>query len=347
MYKTIIRSILFRINPEIVHNLVTRILKIFSCIPGSSFLLRKKFSCTSPALHRKLFGLYFPNPVGMAAGFDKNAEFYNELADFGFAFVEIGTVTPRPQPGNEKPRLFRLTKDNALINRMGFNNKGVEYAVNKLRKKHKVIIGGNIGKNTDTQNCSAEEDYEICFRKLYDFVDYFVVNVSCPNVSNLKELQDKESLSRILKKIIKVRNEMPVMKSVLLKIAPDLNDNQLDDVIEVVQKEGIDGIVATNTSVQRDNLLSEDLLIQKLGQGGLSGQPIRKRSTEIIKYIADKTRGKLPIIGVGGIMNEYDALEKLKAGASLVQIYTGFIYEGPGLIKKINQLILKEFTDSN
>ncbi len=296
----------------------------------------------SKLLKRELFGLTFENPVGLAAGFDKNAEVFGALAAFGFGFIEIGTVTPLAQAGNTKPRLFRLKKDKALINRMGFNNKGLKNAVKNLKKRNKkIIIGGNIGKNTNTPNDKANEDYFKCFNELFPYVDYFTVNVSCPNISDLHELQDKNSLLELLSGIQKINKSKQKPKPVLLKISPDLTFSQIDETLETIQKTKIDGIVAVNTTSKRYSLSYSEDKFEKIGNGGLSGKPLNDRSTAIIRYISEKTEGKLPIIGVGGIMNKYDALEKLNAGASLVQVYTGFIYEGPSLVKKINKLILK------
>ncbi len=292
-------------------------------------------------LKRTVFGLEFDNPVGFAAGFDKNAEIYNQFSNFGFSFIEIGTVTPKPQAGNPKPRSFRIKKDSGLINRMGFNNKGVEFAANKLKKRHKVIIGGNIGKNTATPNSDALNDYEVCFNELHDHVDYFVVNISCPNVTDLRELQDKGSMLNILGRLKELNTQKENPKPILLKISPDLNNQQLDDVIDIVKETKIDGLVATNTTVTRENLETSDEEVKAIANGGMSGKPITNRSTEVIRYIANKTNRQIPIIGVGGIMTPEDAIEKLEAGASLVQVYTGFIYEGPCFVKKINKAILK------
>jgi dihydroorotate dehydrogenase len=343
MYKHIIRPILFLFYPETVHHFTVFTLKTLFKIPGVELLVRSMFCVTDKRLETQFLGLNFKNKVGLAAGFDKDARFFNEMAAFGFSYIEIGTVTPKPQPGNEKPRSFRLKKDKALINRMGFNNLGVKQAVEQLKKYRKnngLIIGGNIGKNTDTPNEKAVDDYEYCFKELYDYVDYFVVNVSCPNITNLKELQDKDSLEIILRRIAEVRQLQAIKKPVLLKISPDLNHYQVDNVIEIVNLIGIDGLVVTNTTITRSGLRTDLETVQAIGRGGLSGAPLKNQSTELIKYISTKTEGKMPVIGVGGIMNAADALEKIHAGASLVQIYTGFIYDGPGLIKKINKLVL-------
>lgn len=292
-----------------------------------------------------LFGLEFDNPVGLAAGFDKNAEVFDIMQSFGFGFVEIGTVTPFGQDGNTKPRLFRLKKNKAIINRMGFNNNGLLCAVSKLKKKKsRIIVGGNIGKNTATPNEDANADYKKCFNDLFPYVDYFTVNVSCPNISDLHELQDKEILLKLLQDIqeLNLKKEQP--KPVLLKISPDLNFSQIDDTLEIIKQTKLDGIVAVNTTSLREGLSYKQNEIKEFGSGGLSGLPLKERSTEIIKYISEMTNGELPIIGVGGILNAEDAIEKLNAGASLVQVYTGFIYEGPSIVKKINKAILVEDT---
>ena len=288
----------------------------------------------------EVFGITFPNRVGMAAGFDKHANLYNLLSVFGFGHIEIGTVNPLPQPGNPKPRLFRLKKDKALINRMGFNNPGVETFVRNLKKNQpEMIIGGNIGKNTLTPNEKAVDDYLTCFEKLYDLVDYFVINVSCPNIVGLGKLQDKDELIKIIETLQQYACEKPVKKPVLLKISPDLNKGQLDDTLSVVQQTSIDGIIATNTTTSREGLKTAPETITKIGKGGLSGQPLRERATQTIRYITKQTAGSVPVIAVGGIMTPEDALEKIQAGAKLVQIYTGFIYHGPGVVKNINQTI--------
>lgn len=343
MYKYLIKPLLFLFSPETAHRLVCSVLKIFHRFPFFSFFLRKFYCVKNGELKKNVFGLEFPNPVGLAAGFDKDAKYVNELADFGFGFIEIGTVTPLPQPGNPKPRLFRLKEDEALINRMGFNNEGAEAAAARLRKrKTKTIIGGNIGKNKATPNEKAMEDYEKCFKALFAGVDYFVVNVSSPNTPGLRELQEKEPLTKILLRLQEINRELSHIslgkpRPVLLKIAPDLTDRQLDDIIEIVIETKIDGVIAANTTLSRDHLLSP-----ASGQsGGLSGRPLAKRSTEVIRYICARSGNSFPVIGVGGIHSAEDALEKLEAGASLVQIYTGFIYEGPGLVKKILEGIKK------
>lgn len=287
-------------------------------------------------LERQLFGLTFKNPVGLAAGFDKDAKLYNELSNFGFGFIEIGTLTPKPQDGNPKKRLFRLKEDSAIINRMGFNNGGVEEAVERLKMNKGVLIGGNIGKNKVTPNEDAVEDYKICFNALFDHVDYFVVNVSSPNTPNLRALQDKEPLTELLKALQVLNFQKTNCKPILLKIAPDLTNEQLDDIIDIVKTTKIDGVIATNTTISREGLQSEN----KKEVGGMSGKPLKSRSTEVIKYLSEKSNKAFPIIGVGGIHSAKDALEKIEAGADLVQLYTGFIYEGPKLIRSINKALL-------
>ena len=293
------------------------------------------YAVNDPRLEREVFGLKFKNPVGLAAGFDKDAKLYQELANFGFGFIEIGTLTPKPQAGNPKKRLFRLKDDSAIINRMGFNNGGVDTAVLRLQQNKGVLIGGNIGKNKDTPNETATSDYEICFDALYEVVDYFVVNVSSPNTPNLRALQDKEPLTQLLQTLQNKNLAQVKAKPILLKIAPDLTDEQLLDIIDIVKTTQIAGVIATNTTLSREGLQSEN----KVEMGGLSGKPLTQRSTEVIRFLSEKSNKAFPIIGVGGIHSADDALEKLEAGASLVQLYTGFIYEGPALVKAINQKI--------
>lgn len=342
MYKRLLRPLLFRFQPETIHYIVFGMLKAGGYVPGVSTIVKWIFQYKHPTLHRNVFGIDFPNPVGLAAGMDKDAEVFDMLGYLGFGFVEVGTVTPKPQKGNPKPRLFRLKRDNALINRMGFNNKGVIDMVKRLRKKQsEVIIGGNIGKNKLTPNNEAVEDYKICFEALFPYVDYFVVNVSSPNTPGLRSLQEKEPLSRILNGLQQLNQRKKTPKPILLKIAADLTFEQIDEIIETVKSTGISGIVATNTTIARNNLSYSQKHIEDLGEGGLSGQPLRQRSTEIIRYITEKTDKTLPIIGVGGIMTTEDALEKIDAGAELIQIYTGFVYEGPAFVKQINKAILK------
>ena len=300
------------------------------------------FTLKDSRLEREVFGIKFPNPVGLAAGFDKDAKLIDELSCFGFGFIEIGTLTPKPQDGNPKPRLFRLKEDNGIINRMGFNNCGVEDAIIRLKnRKSDIIIGGNIGKNKLTPNDNATDDYIISFNSLFDYVDYFVVNVSSPNTPGLRDLQEKEPLTNLLNSLQEINNNKEKRKSILLKIAPDLNDGQLDDIIQIVKDTKIDGVIATNTTINRNGLKTDKTKVDSIGNGGLSGKPVSKRSTEVIRYLSVKSDKAFPIIGVGGIHSEEDAIEKLDAGASLVQIYTGFIYEGPSLVKRINKAILK------
>jgi dihydroorotate dehydrogenase len=342
MYKTVIRPLLFAIDAERIHYLVFTTLRRACRIPGMSKLFSLRFAIDSPALAKNLFGLSFPNPVGLAAGFDKDAKLIDELASLGFGFIEIGTLTPKPQPGNEKPRLFRLPQDQALINRMGFNNEGADAAALRLRnKKSRVLVGGNIGKNKLTPNDKAFDDYGSCINTLHPYVDYFVVNVSSPNTPGLRELQEKEPLRKLLTFTKQLSLSKPVARPVLLKIAPDLTNEQLDDIVEILLDSKIDGIIATNTTVSRDGLSTIKEDVERIGSGGLSGKPLRERSTQVIAYLRRKLGKSFPIIGVGGIMNPDDALEKIKAGADLVQIYTGFIYEGPSLVKRINEKILQ------
>lgn len=341
MYKLFVRPLLFCFDPEKVHHFTFSVLKFINKIPLLSGFLRFSYRVEDKALERNLFGLTFKNPVGLAAGFDKNAVLYNELANFGFGFIEIGTVTPKGQEGNPKKRLFRLKSDKGIINRMGFNNKGLDAAIKQLKKgKTDIIIGGNIGKNTDTLPENYTEDYLECFKELHPFVDYFVLNVSCPNVGSHAKLTDKDYLEELIVEVQKANKKFSKVKPILLKIAPDLNEIQLDEIIELVASTKIDGIIAANTSVSRDNLKASKEKLENIGNGGLSGQPIKNRSTKVIKYLADRSKKAFPIIGVGGIHSAEDALEKIEAGADLVQIYTGFIYEGPALIKKINKAIL-------
>ena len=337
MYKSVVRPLLFKADPEKVHHFTFDALRKLFKVPGMDAFVKRKFEVRDPLLEREVFGLKFRNPVGLAAGFDKDAKLYQELSNFGFGFIEIGTLTPKPQPGNEKKRLFRLKEDQAIINRMGFNNGGVEEAVLRLRKNKNVLIGGNIGKNKITPNEKAVEDYRSCFEALFEYVDYFVVNVSSPNTPNLRELQDKEPLTKLLKELQVQNNQKPSPKPILLKIAPDLTDSQLTDIIDIVLETGIAGVIATNTTISREGLTSEN----RSEMGGLSGKPLRKRSTEVIRFLSEKSNKAFPIIGVGGIHSAEDALEKLDAGASLVQLYTGFIYEGPQLIKDINLKLLE------
>jgi dihydroorotate dehydrogenase len=340
MYKILIRPLLFRIDAERVHHFVFSIMRLAGKIPGFNLLLKFIFNNNNPKLQRHLFGLTFQNPVGLAAGFDKEAKLTDELSSFGFGFIEIGTLTPQPQPGNEKPRLFRLPKDQALINRMGFNNEGVLAAADLLKKrKSKIIIGGNIGKNKNTPNEKALDDYAYCVEALHPYVDYFVVNVSSPNTPGLRELQEKEPLKKLLSYVKSLSLAKPTPRPVLLKIAPDLTPSQLDDIIQILKETKTDGVIATNTSISREGLVTPVEDISKIGNGGLSGKPLGNRSNEVIRYLRDGLGKSYPIIGVGGIMSEDDAIEKIKAGADLIQIYTGFIYEGPGFVKRINNAL--------
>jgi dihydroorotate dehydrogenase len=340
MYKSLIRPLLFKYDPEKVHHFTFSSLSFLNKIPCFPALFNSLYAIDDKRLEREVFGLKFKNPVGLAAGLDKDAKLYKELSNCGFGFIEIGTLTPQPQEGNPKKRLFRLRQDSAIINRMGFNNGGVQAAVERLKNNPKgkghVLIGGNIGKNKVTLNEDAASDYKICFDTLYDYVDYFVVNVSSPNTPNLRELQDKEPLTDLLQKLQDKNREKPKAKPILLKIAPDLTDEQLLDIIDIVKTTGIAGVIATNTTISREGLVSA----AKKEMGGLSGKPLTKRSTEVIRFLAEKSDRAFPIIGVGGIHSPEDAIEKLEAGASLIQLYTGFIYEGPALVKAINKKIL-------
>lgn len=340
MYKIVIRPILFLIDAERVHHLVFGLLKFFGKLPGFISLLRFLFDYENDKLERKLFGITFKNPVGLAAGFDKDAKLIDELAGFGFGFIEIGTLTPKAQPGNDKPRLFRLPQDKGLINRMGFNNGGVFAAVERLKtRKSRVIVGGNIGKNKATPNEQALDDYAKCIDALHANVDYFVLNVSSPNTPGLRELQEKEPLRNLLHFSIQLSKSKSVYRPVLLKIAPDLTNGQLDDIVDILKETHADGVIATNTTISREGLHTSKTTVDQIGNGGLSGSPLTQRSTDVIRYLREKLGKNFPIIGVGGIMTPHDALEKLEAGADLVQIYTGFIYEGPGIVKRINKLL--------
>jgi dihydroorotate dehydrogenase len=335
MYKLVIRPLLFLFDPEKVHYFTFSLIRFFNKI-GFGSIFKSIYEVKDARLEREVFGIKFKNPVGLAAGFDKDAKLYQELSNFGFGFIEIGTLTPVGQEGNPKKRLFRLKEDNAIINRMGFNNGGVLEAVERLKKNNGVLIGGNIGKNKVTPNEDAVNDYEICFEALFPYVDYFVVNVSSPNTPNLRALQEKEPLTKLLQVLQNLNSKKQIPKPILLKIAPDLTDEQLLDIIEIVNETKIAGVIATNTTLSREGLQSEN----KAEMGGLSGKPLTKRSTEVIRFLSEKSNKSFPIIGVGGIHSAADAIEKLEAGASLVQLYTGFIYEGPALVKAINKKIL-------
>jgi len=339
MYHKLVRPILFLFDPEKVHYFSFFMIKVLSAIPGVSFIIRSLYQVKHPSLEREVFGLKFPNPVGLAAGFDKNAVLYKQLSNFGFGFIEIGTLTPKAQPGNPKKRLFRLLEDQAIINRMGFNNEGVDDAVKRLKKNSNILIGGNIGKNKITPNEEAVNDYIYCFNALFDDVDYFVVNVSSPNTPNLRALQDKEPLTHLLATLKELNDKKEHSKPILLKIAPDLTNEQLIDIVDIVTTVKIDGVIATNTTLERSNLASSPEVTAEAG--GLSGKPLRKRSTEVIRFLVKESNNAFPIIGVGGIHSPEDALEKLDAGAALIQLYTGFVYEGPAAVRNINRAILK------
>ena len=338
MYKLLIRPLLFLFDPEKVHYFTFSLIRILSKIPGIPSLFESLYTVNDKRLETEVFGLKFKNPVGLAAGFDKDAALYKELSHFGFGFIEIGTLTPKGQEGNPKKRLFRLKEDQAIINRMGFNNGGVQEAVERLKKNKGILIGGNIGKNKLTPNENAVDDYLICFEALFNYVDYFVVNVSSPNTPNLRELQEKEPLTQLLQALQKENLAKPNSKPILLKIAPDLTDTQLLDIIDIVKETKIAGVIATNTTISREGLQS----VNRCETGGMSGKPLTKRSTEVIRFLSEKSNKAFPIIGVGGIHSADDAIEKLEAGASLIQLYTGFIYEGPALVKAINKKILEK-----
>jgi dihydroorotate dehydrogenase len=343
MYKWL-RLFLFLFPPESVHHFSMFILNRISAASPGRYVLRKAFSLNDISLQKSFAGLNFKNPIGLAAGFDKNAQYLQSLETLGFGFIEIGTVTPLPQSGNPKPRLFRLKKDVALINRMGFNNHGVDMVVQRLKKwKEKpassgnllLRIGGNIGKNKNTPNENAWQDYYLCFEKLFPWVDYFVVNVSSPNTPGLRELQEKESLRKILTKLQEFNKKQPRQKPLLLKISPDLSLSQLDDVINLAIEINLDGLVVTNTTLSREGLLCTPEELEKIGNGGLSGHPLQIKSTEFVQYIAQKTNHQIPMIGSGGIFNIPDVKEKMEAGAGLIQVWTAFIYLGPGLVRKL------------
>ena len=338
MYKAFVKPILFRLHPEKAHDFTFSWIKKTFNLPLLGSTIRYNFKYDDPSLVQQVFGLSFKNPIGLAAGFDKDAKLIDEMASLGFGFIEIGTLTPKPQSGNPQPRLFRLPQDQGLINRMGFNNGGVLAAVERLKnRKSDIIIGGNIGKNKDTPNEDAVNDYLFCLEALHPYVDYFVLNVSSPNTPNLRELQEKEPLKKLLTAVKKANDAKTTPKPILLKIAPDLTEGQLDDIVDLVLETGIAGIIATNTTLDRSNLATPEQDVSEIGAGGLSGKPVKDRSTAVIKYLARKSQNSFPIIGVGGIFTVRDAIEKLEAGASLVQVYTGMIYEGPSLIKRLNK----------
>lgn len=335
MYNAL-RNLLFNFDAEGVHHISMKALQKACSIPAIKNMLSGNFQFQNDRLEKEVFGILFPNPVGLGAGFDKNALYLNELQTLGFGFIEVGTVTPLPQAGNDKPRLFRLPKDKALINRMGFNNDGVKAIAARLRNREtKIVVGGNIGKNKVTPNNDAWKDYEICFNELFDCVDYFVVNVSSPNTPGLRELQEKASLQKILGQLQTINEGKFKPKPILLKIAPDLTIGQIDDIIDLADEVKLSGLVATNTTISRQNLLTDEADITRIGMGGLSGKPLQKKSTDIVKYIHQQTSGRLPIIASGGIFTAEDATEKLNAGASLLQVWTGFVYEGPAIVKNI------------
>ena len=338
MYKKIISPFLFLFDPEKIHTFTFFLIKVFFKIPILGFIIESFYKVESPKLVRKLFGLTFENPVGIAAGFDKNATHISEFEKFGFGFIEIGTVTPKPQDGNPKKRLFRLKEDTAIINRMGFNNDGVTKIKNRLKKNYNVLIGGNIGKNKVTPNSQAKNDYIICFKELYNYVDYFVVNVSSPNTPGLRELQSKEFLNDLFIELNKLKSNETIKKPILIKISPDLSKEKILEILEVIDTNNIDGIIATNTTIDYPNLKSKN----KNETGGLSGAPLYDKSNEVISFISKKTSGKLPIIGVGGISTPEQAVKKIEAGAHLIQLYTGIIYEGPGIVRKINKKLLNQ-----
>ena len=337
MYKHILKPFLFCFNPETAHNMLFGTLKALRYVPFAGSIIRGIYKRETPSLEKEVFGIHFPNPVGLAGGLDKNGEFYNDMANFGFGFVEIGSLTPQPQDGNPKPRCFRVPGDRAIINRFGINNKGVKNAVEHLKKvRPEVIVAANISKNTTSVNEDAAKDYESSFALLYDFVDMFVVNISCPNVVGLTALQDMNFLSDIIDRLLSLRMYYDEYRPILLKVSPDLSHEQLDEIIDYSLRSGIDGIVAGNTTRSRDGLTSiSPEKIEAIGNGGMSGAPVHKKNLELVKYVHTRSEGKLPIIGVGGIMSPEDAQEMIDAGASLVELYSGFIYEGPGLIKRI------------
>ena len=344
MYKLFLKPYLFTQDPEKVHYKVFSWIKNSMSLPFVKSIARLLYCYKNDSLKKEVFGLQFPNPVGLAAGFDKDAKLFEELACFGFGFIEVGTVTPKPQEGNPKPRLFRLPEDSALINRMGFNNGGVKEMLARLEnRKTNQIIGGNIGKNKVTPNEEALNDYLICFKELFDHVDYFVVNISSPNTPNLRALQEKEPLTNLLQALQEENSKKEKRKPILLKIAPDLSNEQLDDIIEIIKTTELDGVIATNTTIDRSKLSSNEKMVNKIGAGGLSGKPVRQRATEVIHYLSEKSNKSFPIVAVGGIFTAEDAIEKLEAGADLLQVYTGFIYEGPGMLKKINKGIAKYY----
>ncbi|MBR2333238.1 MAG: quinone-dependent dihydroorotate dehydrogenase [Rikenellaceae bacterium] len=343
MYKKLIRPILFLFNPETAHKFTAAMLRFFGALPLGRRIIALFCKVEHPSLEREVLGIKFPNPIGVAAGLDKDATFYRELSALGFGFIEVGAVTPRPQPGNAKPRCFRLKKDRGLINRFGFNNLGMEKMAERLSAKRKkgIVVGVNLGKNSDTPNEQAASDYLKSFRALYDSADYFVVNVSCPNVENIGKLQNKDSISEILEPMFDFRRGQNNYRPILVKVSPDLSFEQLDEIVDVLIETPLDGLVATNTTTSRDNLKTSEKRIKRIGRGGLSGAPLHTRAVEVVRYLHKKTEGNYPIIGVGGIMSVEEAQEMLDAGANLIQLYTGFIYEGPSLVKNICKRLIK------
>jgi len=341
MVYALVKRFLFLLSAERAHHFSTTILNGLCKLPPLRYLIEAIFRFEDERLHTSLWGLNFKNPVGLAAGFDKDGTYISSMTTLGFGFIEVGTVTPRPQAGNPKPRLFRLPQDQGIINRMGFNNGGVDLLVERLKKlkKQEVIIGGNIGKNKDTPNDLAYEDYSICFQKLYPYVDYFVVNLSSPNTPGLRSLQEKGPLKKILTTLTRYRDTQKMRRPILLKISPDLNEDQIKDVLEIIEEVQIEGIIATNTTISRSNLSTDDIIVNEIGNGGLSGRPLTGRSTEVIEMISSTIKNEIPIIGVGGIYDEKTAQQKMQSGASLIQIYSGLIYEGPGLVKRIKKAL--------
>src|SRR5690554_1432631 len=346
LYKFLLKPLLFIQDPEKAHLRVFSMMKSLLSVAFIRKIVKRNYVVNHQSLEKELFGLKFKNPIGLAAGFDKDAKLFEELGCLGFGFVEVGTVTPKAQEGNPKPRLFRLPKDEALINRMGFNNEGLDAMLERLKQRKKgddLIIGGNIGKNKSTANASAEVDYIESFNALFQYVDYFVVNVSSPNTPNLRELQEKEPLTQLLKLIQAENAKKPTPKPILLKIAPDLTNSQLDDIVDIVKETKLSGLIATNTTINRSSLKTVEAEVQSIGVGGLSGKPLKDRSTEVIQYLSKASKQHIPIIAVGGIFTAEDAIEKLEAGADLVQMYTGFIYEGPAIVKKINKKLIQYY----
>ncbi len=342
MYQQFLRPLLFWFSAETAHHLTFGALRLLLAFPGGAWLMGRMFRLEDPRLARTVFGLRFPNPVGLAAGFDKDALLAHRWKALGFGFVEVGTVTPRPQPGNPQPRLFRLPQDQALVNRMGFNNAGVEAMVKRLKKARPdgIVVGANIGKNKDTPNERAAEDYLACFEALFPYVDYFVVNVSSPNTPGLRSLQEKGPLSALLHELQQANKATGRPKPLLLKIAPDLTEAQLDDIVEVALETKLSGLIATNTTISRENLLTNLAELEAIGAGGLSGLPLTLRAWEVKRYLRQRLGPDFPIIGVGGIMETLDARMRLDQGADLIQLYTGYVYQGPMFVKRILRALL-------